>query len=406
MVCLGTVYAWSFFQKPLTDGYGWTNSQVAWAFSLAICFLGLAAAIGGMLLPKIGPTRLALAGGILFATGYLVAALALTCRSLPLLYLGYGIIGGTGLGLGYVTPVATVARWFPDRKGCATGMVVMGFGFGALFMSKAIAPLLLQLFSGELPPLFATLGGLFLLVTAPAAAGIANPPPGRDPAGKPLSFASATPSDDGHRGIRECLLSGEFALLWTLFFCSITAGIAIIGFQSPLFQDICGKAEPALDRATLARYGASLIAASSLCNGIGRFVWGGVSDRIGRRATFRLLLGSQFLAFLLLMRTSSPWLFALLICYVLLCYGGGFGTMPAFILDRFGSRAMPAVYGTILTAWSAAGIVGPQLVALIQDSYPAALYPGRAATCSFALGAGFLLAGLIVSLLLPAGRRD
>ena len=406
MVCLGTVYAWSFFQKLLTDSYGWSNSQVAWVFSLAVCFLGLAAAAGGALLPKLGPTRLALAGGILFAVGYLTAALALRHRSLPLLYLGYGLLGGTGLGLGYVTPVATVARWFPDRKGFATGMVVMGFGFGALLMSKIIAPLILQLFPDNLPAVFAAMGGLFLLLTIPAATGIRNPPTGWQPTGMPLPVISTAAPDAATRTVRDCILSGEFALLWMIFFCSITAGIAIIGFQSPLFQDICSKAGIASGKETLARYGATLIAVSSLFNGIGRFFWGGVSDRIGRRATFRLLLGTQLVAFLILMQTASPRLFALLVCYILLCYGGSFGTMPSFILDRFGSKVMPTVYGIILTAWSAAGIAGPQMVAQIKDTYPAALHPGKAATFSFALGAGFLLTGLILTLLLPSAAKS
>jgi len=407
MVSLGTVYAWSFFQKPLGDSYGWTNSQVAWAFSLAICFLGLAAAAGGMLLPKFGPTRLALLGGVLFGSGYLLAALALKLHSLPLLYLGYGVVGGTGLGLGYVTPVATVAKWFPDRKGFATGMVVMGFGFGALLMSKVVAPLLLAKFAGDLISVFTAMGVLFLLVTVPAAAFVRNPPPGWLPAGyDPPPVNGAVSPDAGERAARSCILSREFALLWVIFFCNIAAGIAIIGFQSPLFQEICSQADPALGRDALARYGATLIAVSSLFNGIGRFFWGGLSDRIGRRETFRLLLGSQFLAFLLLMYTGNPWLFALLICYILLCYGGGFGTMPSFVLDRFGSRVMPAVYGSILTAWSAAGIAGPQLVALLKDRYPAELYPGRAPFYSFAMGCGFLLVGLVFSLLLPSRRND
>jgi len=406
MVSLGTVYAWSFFQKPLADTYGWTNSQVAWTFSLAICFLGLAAAAGGMLLPKFGPTRLALLGGVLFGSGYLLAALALRLHSLPLLYLGYGVVGGSGLGLGYVTPVATVAKWFPDRKGFATGMVVMGFGFGALLMSKVVAPLLLATFAGELVRVFAAMGVLFLLVTVPAAAFVRNPPTCWLPTGyTPPPLTGVNGPGAGERQARSCIVSREFALLWAIFFCNIAAGIAIIGFQSPLFQEICSKADPALGRDALASYGATLIAVSSLFNGIGRFFWGGLSDRIGRRETFRLLLGSQFLAFLLLMYTGSPWLFALLICYILLCYGGGFGTMPSFVLDRFGSRVMPAVYGSILTAWSAAGIAGPQLVALLKDRYPAALFPGRAPFYSFAMGCGFLLVGFAFSLLLPS-RRD
>jgi OFA family oxalate/formate antiporter-like MFS transporter len=407
MVCFGTVYAWSFFQKPLTETYGWTNSQVAWAFSLAICFLGLAAAAGGLLLPRIGPTRLALLGGVLFGSSYLLSALALRLHSLPLLYLGYGVVGGTGLGLGYVTPVATVAKWFPDRKGFATGMVVMGFGFGALLMSKAIAPLLLDQFRGELISVFAAMGLLFLLVTVPVAVSVRNPSPGWLPPGNSPSPESGPEGpESGSPDLLASIFSREFAFLWVIFFCNIVAGIAIIGFQSPLFQDICRKADPVLSRDLLASYGASLIAVSSLFNGVGRFLWGGLSDRIGRRETFRLLLGSQCLAFLLLMYTGSPWLFALLICYILLCYGGGFGTMPSFVIDRFGSRLMPAVYGTILTAWSVAGIVGPQLVALIKDRYPAEIYPGQAAYYSFAMGCGFLLVGFIFSFLLPLRRRD
>jgi OFA family oxalate/formate antiporter-like MFS transporter len=406
MVSLGTVYSWSFFQKPLVDTYGWTHSQVAWAFSLAICFLGLAAAAGGVLLPRTGPTRLALSGAVLFASGFLLASLALRMHSLPLLYLGYGVIGGTGLGLGYVTPVTTVAKWFPDRKGFATGMVVMGFGFGALLMSKVIAPLLMARFSGDMVTVFAAMGILFLLVSVPAAAFVRDPPPGWLPAGYVPPDNGTTSPAAAARNARSCILSGEFALLWIIFFCNIAAGIAIIGFQSPLFQDICSKSDPALAMDTLARYGATLIAVSSLFNGIGRFFWGGLSDRIGRGQTFRLLLGSQALAFLLLMYTGTPWLFALLVCYVLLCYGGGFGTMPSFVLDRFGNRVMPAVYGLILTAWSAAGIAGPQLVALIKDRYPAALYPGQASYYSFAMGCGFLLAGFAFSLLLPSQRRN
>jgi len=400
MVCLGTVYAWSFFQKLLADSYGWSNSQVAWAFSLAICCLGLAAAVGGVLLPKVGPTRLALAGAVLFASGYLLAALALSYRSLALLYLGYGLLGGTGLGLGYVTPVTTVAKWFPDRKGFATGLVVMGFGLGALLMSKIIAPFLLQLFPGNLPAVFAALGALFLLVTVPVAVGISDPPPGWQPPAAVQQTVAAVSASTDSRIARDCILSVEFVLLWLLFFCNIVAGIAIIGFQSPLFQDICSRAGVTSDPVTLARHGATLIAVSSLFNGVGRFFWGGVSDRIGRLQTFRLLLGTQLVAFLLLMQTSSPWIFFLLVCYILLCYGGGFGTMPSFILDRFGHRLMPAVYGTILTAWSAGGIAGPQMVALIKDLYPAAIYPGKAATISFAIGACFLLLGLTFSFLL------
>jgi MFS transporter, OFA family, oxalate/formate antiporter len=401
MLNLGTVYAWSFFQKPLCETYGWSNSQVVWTFSLAISFLGLAAAAGGLLLPRIGPRPLALTGAVLFGSGYFLAALALRLHSLPLLWIGYGVTGGIGLGLCYVTPVATVSKWFPDHKGLATGTVVMGFGFGALLMSKLVAPFLLGRTGGDMVQAFTMMGGLFLVLSLLSAALVRNPPASWLP---PQVAAKAdSDSDAPFASVGSCLASRSFVLMWLIFFCNITAGIALIGFQSPLFQDICAKHDPALGKGVLAAYGGSMIAASSVFNGVGRFFWGALSDRLGRRRTFSLILGSQIAAFALLMQTSHPWLFATLVCYILLCYGGGFGTMPSFVLDRFGARFMPAVYGAILTAWSAAGIAGPQLVALLKDRYAAS--PALASYYSFAAAIGLLATGLLLSFCLQERQR-
>ena len=370
-LCLGTVYAWSYFQKPLMDAYGWTNAQVAWTFSLAICCLGLAAAWGGLQLPRVGPRPLAIAGGVMFGAGHLVAALALHWKSLPLLYLGYGVLGGCGLGLGYVTPVATVAKWFPDKKGLATGMVIMGFGFGALLMSKLFAPLLYRVSGGDLVVVFAWLGVGFIPVVAGLGAMLRNPPPGFCPAATGVS-----PARDAARPIEgpqvlPGLLSRRFAAMWLVFFANILVGISLVAFQSPLYQNLWHACDPGLSKEALAAYGATLIAVSSLFNGVGRMLWGGLSDRIGRVRTFQLMLASQIVAFAILTQVGNPWLFGGLICYILLCYGGGFGTMPSFVLDVFGPARMPVMYGTILTAWSAGGIVGPQLVAFINDHYAA-----------------------------------
>ncbi|MFT3830946.1 MAG: OFA family MFS transporter [Opitutaceae bacterium] len=385
---LGSVYAWSFFQKPLADTYGWSNAQVAWTFSFAIVFLGLAAAVGGRILPRFGPRVLAATGSLLYGAGHLLAALALSLHSLPLLWLGYGVIGGCGLGLGYVTPVATAAKWFPDKKGLVTGMVVMGFGFGALLMSKLVAPALMAAFAGQLPAVFATagtiLGGGGLL----AALFLRNPPETTPPAvaAPAPSRASLTPAD-----------RARFALMWLVFFCNIAAGIAIIGFQSPLLQDLCRQQDAARSPATLAALGATLIAVSSLFNGLGRLLWGALSDRLGQLRTFRVMLGTQVLAFAALSVVRDPWLFGALVCYVLLCYGGGFGVMPAFVLNTFGAARMPVLYGGILTAWSAAGVVGPQAIAQLKDHFGPA-----AAGYSFALGTGLLALGFILSLRIAA----
>jgi MFS transporter, OFA family, oxalate/formate antiporter len=409
-LCLGTVYAWSFFQNPLMKEYGWNNSQVAWIFSTAICFLGLAAAWGGINLSKYGPRKLAMAGGLLFGAGYLTGALALHLKCLPLLYAGYGVIGGIGLGLWYVTPVATAAKWFPDRKGLVTGMVVMGFGFGALLMSKVLAPTLVTLTATEAQPagnfvlIFGVLGVLFLAATLPVASLLRNPPagylpPGYTPPAPPApAGGSSAATADAPPTARQCVFSGRFAMMWIVFFCNIAAGIAIIGFQSPLMQDLWKRIDGTIPKETLAAYGATLIAVSSLFNGAGRFLWGTVSDKIGRVQTFRIMLASQIVAFILLMTLGNPWLFAALICYVLLCYGGGFGTMPSFVLDVYGGKMMAVVYGVILTAWSAAGIAGPQIVALIKDAFPQDT--GTAAWYSFLTGACFLTLGLVLSFFL------
>ena len=419
-ICLGTAYAWSYFQKPLGDAFGWSNSMTAWAFSLAICFLGIAAAWGGTKLATVGPTRLAMSGGVLFGLGYLLAALALSMKSPVLLFVGYGVIGGCGLGLCYVTPVATVAKWFPDKKGLSTGLVIMGFGLGALAMSKLFAPLLYDYFKSGielvyvstegkavlqnpealqaiLTKLFAALGVIFLQLTVPLGWFLRNPPEGFVPAGwtPPAAQANAKGQASPRLEAKDCILSGRFLLLWLVFFCNITAGIAIIGFQSPLFQDLWRKLDGSLDMKTLAAYGATLIAVTSLFNGIGRFFWGWVSDKTGRTRTFSIMLGSQILVFVALANTANPFVFAALFCYILLCYGGGFGTMPSFILDVFGARLMPVVYGMILTAWSAGGIVGPQMVGIIADTWPqdAGYYAFLASTAFVAIGflATFLL---------------
>ena len=394
-LCLGTVYAWSFFQKPIMTAYGWSNVQVMWVFSLTICFLGLAAAWGGMNLARFGPRLLATLGVILYAAGYLIGAWAMSMGSLPLFYLGYGIIGGLGLGLGYVTPVATAAKWFPDKKGLITGMVVMGFGFGALLMSKAVAPLILAAVSNDLVTAFAYIGLVILLIGLPAALLMKNPPAGFVPAGyEPPPQSAASQASEDQLNAREAILSGKFYLMWLIFFCNITAGIMFIGLQSPMLQDILKLTEPSMDMAALATAGATLIAISSLFNGFGRFFWGGLSDKIGRVQTFRLILGTQFAVFCLLAFVTNPWVFGLLVCYVLLCYGGGFGTMPSFVMDVFKTRLMPAVYGTILTAWSMGGIAGPQIAAYIKD-----VYPGTAGTYTFFAGAIILAIGFLLSFL-------
>ena len=407
MVCLGTVYAWSYFQTPIMKAYGWNNTQVSLIFSFAIFFLGVSAALGGVWLPRIGPRKMAAAGSVLFGLGYVLAGVALSLKSLPLLYIGYGVIGGTGLGLGYVTPVTTIAKWFPDKKGLATGMVIMGFGFGSLVMSKVLAPTLLGWTGGNLVAVFLALGAFFFVLTLVASLTFSNPPAGWSPAGidKKAAAASAKAAKSPGEAFREAkgeIFSMRFLLVWIMFFCNITAGIAIVAFQSPLFQDLWHRTDPSLTAEVLAGFGATLIAVTSLFNGFGRFFWGTVSDRTGRIKTFRILLGSELIVFAALIFSGSPWVFAVLLCWILLCYGGGFGTMPATISELFGSTKMTVIYGVVLTAWAAGGIVGPQITAFLKDKVPE-----KASTLSLIVGACFVAVGFIVSLLIkPVAKAE
>ena len=397
-LCLGTIYAWSLFQTFLVRQLGWTFTETAWAFSIAIFSLGISAAWAGAALPRLGPRRLALAGSVMFSGGYLIAGLALHLDSKTLFHLGYGVVGGAGIGLGYVTPVATVAKWFPDRKGLATGAVVMGFGVGALLLSKVLVPILMLQAQGDLPLVFLLLGVVFACILIPASALLRDPPPGYF-AGTGLAGRNGAGPEPPAPPLRACLRSREFVVMWIVFFFNIAAGISVISFQSSLLQDVWGLSDPSVEPETLAEYGATLIAVSSLCNGVGRLLWGSLSDRIGRVRVFRILLASQMVVFGILITERDPWLFSALVCYVLLCFGGGFATMPSFVLDVFGARRMSTVYGAVLTAWSAAGICGPLYVGYLKDEYP-----DRAVIYCFLIGILILGVGYVFTWLLNDGR--
>lgn len=369
-VVLGTVYAWSFFQKPIIADYGWSNVQTVWIFSMSILFLGLAAAVGGMILPKYGPRKLSSIGALLYGGGYLISAYAMLISSLPLFYIGFGVVGGIGLGLGYVAPVATVTKWFPDKKGFITGMVVMGFGLGALVMSKGIAPIFMKFADGNMVEVFLYISVVLMVIGVSAGLCMKNPPVGYIPKGYiPLVKTAANQGFEDNLTIKQSLFSTKFLAMWLVFFLNISAGIMFISLQSPMIQDLLVLNDAAMGTETLAAIGATLIAISSLFNGVGRFFWGGLSDKIGRIEVFRLIIGSQISALILMMYTSNPWAFGALVCYVIMCYGGGFGAMPSYVLDVFHTKLMPVVYGVILTAWSIGGIVGPQVGAFIRDSH-------------------------------------
>ena len=391
---LGTVYAWSFFQTPITQLAGWNNTQVAWAFSLSIFMLGVTAAWGGTKIDKYGPRKLAIIGGIMYALGYIFSAYALSSGTLWLLYLAFGILGGAGLGLAYVTPVATVSRWFTEKQGLATGMVVMGFGLGALVMSKLLAPLFLQLSGQNLSKTFLYIG-FTLIVLLPISASFLQLPPSEEKKTRiNQNIVSKGPSSF------KFIFSKSFIIIWLMFTINVVAGMIFISFQSPLLQDILKLRMPASTNfadaeviTMLNAAGATLIAVSSVFNGVGRFFWGAISDKLGRIFTFRILLMLQALMFVALIFVSHPVWFFVFVCVVLLCYGGGFGIIPSLINDRYGAKLMPALYGAALTAWGVGGIIGPQIVAFMKDNYPA-----DAGFYAFVIGSVLLVFGLLLSL--------
>lgn len=386
---LGTVYAWSYFQTPIVEYTGWSHTQTTWAFSLSIFMLGISAAWGGINLPKYGPRKLAIIGGFLYALGYLIAGVALQYHSLSLLYIGFGFIGGTGLGLAYVTPVATVSTWFTKHQGLATGMVVMGFGFGALVMSKILAPFFMSISHSDLSKTFLYIGVL-LLVLLPSFAWLLKP------------YGSENTIEKSNQATIpiQYIFAKPFMILWLIFLINITAGMVFIAFQSPLLQDLLliklstSDLSPSELSISLTASGATLIAVSSIFNGVGRFTWATLSDKIGRITTFKILLLTQTLVFIALLFVQNPIVFSILVCIILLCYGGGFGLMPSLIKDIYGAKLMAAMYGSILTAWSIGGVLGPQLVAYMKDNHAE-----NAGFLVYLMSGGMLLIGFGLSFL-------
>lgn len=389
---LGTVYAWSVFKKPFMAAHGWSNQQVGLAFTIVIALIGIAAAFGGKFVDKAGARKVATLAAILFGIGTMLTGLADKLGSLPLLYIGYGVIGGIGNGLGYVTPIAVLVRWFPDKRGFITGLAVMGFGFGAAIMGQ-IAPFMIPKTAMVenvltisdpqmgLSTTFYIFGAVFLVLLLVAAQFLNNPPAGwtlPNVQQKKAAAPAVEPVDLG-----GALKMKQFYLLWLILFINVTAGIALISNLSPMAQDAC--------KITAVAAG-TVIFITSLFNGLGRIFWSSISDKLGRKVVFMLILGTQVPLFFILPQISNVKLFTIVACYILACYGGGFATMPAYAADTFGTKNMGNIYGKILLAWAAAGVVGPILMEKIKassGSFKTAVY----------VAAVMLVVGFVVNLL-------
>lgn len=352
-IALGAVYAWSVFRIPLTKAFGWTISQVTLTFTIAILMLGFAAFVGGVWMRKVGPRRVAIIAGILYGAGVFLASFS--GGHLYWLYFSYGVIGGIGTGLGYIVPVATLVKWFPDKRGMITGIAVAGFGAGALITAPIASRLIVSV--GVLKT-FAILGiAYFIGVTIPALF-MKDPPPGFKPAGWQPSAAQTKQRTARDYTLTEALKKWQWYALWAMLFLNTSAGISIISQAAPMAQEITH---------VTAAVAAGMVGIISIANGAGRFLWAWLSDAIGRRAVFLSMFLIQAVVFWTMPHVSSFGMFTTLAFIVLLCYGGGFGTMPAFATDYFGPSNVGSIYGLILTAWGFAGVLGPTLIASIRQ---------------------------------------
>lgn len=358
-VCLGTVYGWSVFTKPLMAAHGWSNADVTLTFTIAIGCLAISSAIGGYILDTKGARIVATLGGVLFGLGTLITGYGDQIGSLTVIYLGYGLICGLGLGFGYITPIATLVKWFPDKRGLITGLAVMGFGLGSLMLT-VLSPGMIASMGTAMT--FYIFGAFFLVAVTAAAQLMIEPPPGYVPAGwiAPTGKAASAGMTLG-----EAVSSKYFYLLWAMLFINITAGIALISQASPMAQELMPGGMSAAEKAQQAGV---ILGIFAIVNGIGRLFWASASDKIGRRTVFLILFATQAVAFYFLSGTSNMTMFVIICSYIYACYGGGFATMPAYAADIFGTKYVGRIYGWMLTAWGAAGIMGPMLFAQIRQS--------------------------------------
>ena len=379
-LCLGTVYAWSVFKKPIMTAHGWGETETQVTFMICIGMIGIAAAFGGTLVDKKGPKFVATIGGILFGIGTLLAGLADQIGNIYLMWLGFGFIAGLGNGFGYITPIATLIRWFPDKRGLVTGLAVMGFGAGAFFMGMIAPPMVISM---GVAKTFYIWGAIFIVAVPLAAQMYKNPPKGWLPAGFTPKTTGVTAAQSFT--FDEAVKTPQWWMLWGMLFLNISAGLGLLSQLSPMAQDVIKKASTMeITPKELALAGGAILAIASIFNGLGRLFWAWLSDTIGRKNVFMTMFVTQAILYILLPQISDKTIFTVVACYLLACYGGGFATMPAFAADSFGPGYIGKVYGIMLTAWGCAGIVGPLVFAQIKGI---AVY-----VAAGLLAAGFLLA--------------
>ncbi|HYM41191.1 MAG TPA: OFA family MFS transporter, partial [Steroidobacteraceae bacterium] len=447
-LCIGMAYGFSVFWLPLhravgltkpvecqgnlgflqlitTTGCDWKISMMGWMFTLFFVFLGTASAIWGGWLERVGPRRAGIAAAILWCGGLVISAGAVIGHQLWLMWLGSGIIGGLGLGLGYISPVSTLIKWFPDRRGMATGMAIMGFGGGAMIGSP-LANELMKHFAtasdvGVMPTFLVLALGYFLFMMG-GALGYRLPAPGWKPAGftAPTAVTAKALITERHVHVSKVWGIPQFWLVWVVLCMNVSAGIGVLGMASPMLQEVFGGhlihqdlRFGDLDKAGLAAIAtvaAGFTALLSLFNIIGRFFWASLSDKLGRKATYVVffVLGAFLYATVPLSAAAGSQLaFVAAFCVILSMYGGGFATVPAYLADLFGTQMVGAIHGRLLTAWGVAGILGPVIINYIRDyQLGLGLPPEQVYNRTMYILTGLLVIGLVCNLLVqPVADR-
>ena len=407
-LCIGQAYAFSVFNEPLTRVMGisqsapddWKLTTLGWIYSLAIVFLGLSAAFGGKWLEKVGPRRTMFTAACCFGGGFILSAIGVHTHQIWLLYLGYGVIGGCGLGLGYVSPVSTLIKWFPDRRGMATGMAIMGFGGGAM-IGAPLGVMLMKYFQTEtsvgVMEAFVVMGVLYFISMVIGSLAIRIPPPDWKPEGWTPPVEAKKMVTKRHVHIDQALRTPQFYLLWAILCLNVTAGIGILGQASVMIQEM-------FKGAITPEAAAGFVGLLSLFNMGGRFVWSSASDYLGRQNTYFLFFALGTFLYSMLPTFSGEGnvvLFIAASAVILSMYGGGFATIPAYLADIFGTRYVGGIHGRLLTAWATAGVLGPVLVNYIREyQIEHGVAKADAYTTTLYIMAALLMVGFLCNLLM------
>ncbi|MDO5661501.1 MAG: OFA family MFS transporter [Brachybacterium sp.] len=420
-LCIGQAYATSVYRSDLLNHFDSSNTAIGFIFSIAIVMLGLSAAIFGTWVDRNGPRMAMFAATVCWVTGFLVGALGIATGQLWLVYLGYGFIGGIGLGIGYISPVSTLIKWFPDRPGLATGMAIMGFGGGAM-VAAPMSRQILSFFDPAYDPgdagslasghaltmLFVSLAVIYAIVMSVGIANVRVPAPNWKPAGfDPSQATKSSMVSSNHVSAKNAIRTPQFYLLWIVLFCNVTAGIGILEQAAPMIQDFF-RGEDGNSTVAVAAAG-GFVGLLSLFNMAGRFVWSSTSDKIGRKPIYMIYLGVGLVLYAILATAgqTSIALFVLLAVVIMSFYGGGFATIPAYLRDLFGTFQVGAIHGRLLTAWSAAGVAGPLIINAFLDARgtPGALTAADYRPALFTM-VGVLVVGFIANMLVkPVAAR-